>query len=320
MRLIKTIAAVLIGAAISTGAAAQGYPNKPVRIIVAYPAGQGTDVATRYFAEQLSKNLGQNFFVDNRPGAGANLGTAAAARSEPDGYTLTMGTNATHGVNQFLYANVGFDPEKDFEPIMLTGTFPMVIASSPTSGINSISDLLTTVKAKPKGADIAMPSTTARLVFEFLKERSKAPLFGVPYKGSGAAMTELMGGQVPLTIDTVTAVRPLAESGKIKPIAVTSLKPSELLPGVKTVAEQGMAGFEVLAWNALYAPKGTPPAIIKQLNSEMQKIMAQPETKQKLLSLGFEGGGGTPEQLAEFARSERRKWGPIISAAGIKAE
>ena len=320
MRLIKTITAALIGAAISTGAAAQGYPNKPVRIIVAYPAGQGTDVATRYFAEQLSKNLGQNFFVDNRPGAGANLGTAAAARSEPDGYTLTMGTNATHGVNQFLYANVGFDPEKDFEPIMLTGTFPMVIASSPTSGINSISDLLTTVKAKPKGADIAMPSTTARLVFEFLKERSKAPLFGVPYKGSGSAMTELMGGQVPLTIDTVTAVRPLAESGKIKPIAVTSLKPSELLPGVKTVAEQGMAGFEVLAWNALYAPKGTPPAIIKQLNAEMQKIMAQPETRQKLLSLGFEGGGGTPEQLAEFARAERRKWGPIISAAGIKAE
>jgi tripartite-type tricarboxylate transporter receptor subunit TctC len=157
-------------------------------------------------------------------------------------------------------------------------------------------------------------------VFEFLKERSNAPLFGVPYKGSGAAMTDLMGGQIPLTIDTVTAVRPLVESGKVKAIAVTSLKPSELLPGVKTVAEQGMPGFEVLAWNALYAPKGTPPAIIQQLSAEMQKIMAQPETKQKLLSLGFEGGGGAPEQLAEFARAERRKWAPIITSAGIKAE
>ncbi len=320
MRLIKYFTAAMMGVAISTGAAAQGYPNKPVRIIVAYPAGQGTDVASRYFAEQLSKNLGQNFFVDNRPGAGANIGTAAAARSTPDGYTLTMGTNATHGVNQFLYQNVGFDAEKDFEPIMLTGTFPMVIATSPTSGINSIADLLATVKAKPKGADIALPSTTARLVFEFMKERSGAPLFGVPYKGSGAAMTELMGGQIPLTIDTVTAVRPLVEGGKLKALAVTSSKPSELLPGVKTVAEQGMPGFEVLAWNALYAPKGTPPAIIQQLSAEMQKIMAQPETKQKLLSLGFESGGGTPEQLAEFARAERRKWGPIITSAGIKAE
>lgn len=320
MRSLKTIAAALIALASTTNVAAQAYPNKPVRIIVAYPAGQGTDVATRYIAEQLTKSLGQNFFVDNRPGAGANLGTMAAARAPADGYTLTMGTNATHGVNQFLYANIGFDPEKDFEPIILTGTFPMVVSASPTVPINSISELVATATAKPKSADIALPSTTARLVFEFLKERSNAPLFGVPYKGSSSSMTEVMGGQIPLTIDTVTASRPLIESGKLKAIGVTSLKPSELLPGVRPIAEQGMPGFEVLAWNALYAPKGTPPAIIQLLNAEMQKIMAQSETRQKLLSLGFERGGGTPEQLAEFGRAERRKWGPIISAAGIKAE
>ena len=139
-----------------------------------------------------------------------------------------------------------------------------------------------------------MPSTTARLVFEFLKERSNAPLFGVPYKGSSSSMTEMMGGQIPLTIDTVTASRPLIESGKLKAIAVTSSKPSELLPGVKPVAEQGMPGFEVLAWNALYAPKGTPNAIIQLLNAEMQKIMAQPETRQKLLSLGFDAEAALP--------------------------
>ncbi len=320
MRSLKYVAAAVIGAALTGSVAAQAYPNKPVRIIVAYQAGQGTDVATRYIAEQLSKSMGQNFFVDNRPGAGANLGTMAAARAPADGYTLTMGTNATHGVNQFLYANIGFDPEKDFEPIILTGTFPMVISASPTVPINSISELVATATAKPKSADIALPSTTARLVFEFLKERSNAPLFGVPYKGSASSMTEVMGGQIPLTIDTVTASRPLIESGKLKAIGVTSLKPSELLPGVKPVAEQGMPGFEVLAWNALYAPKGTPTAIIQLLNAEMQKIMAQPETRQKLLSLGFERGGGTPEQLAEFGRAERRKWGPIITTAGIKAE
>ena len=320
MKLLKTIGAALIALAVAPNVAAQGYPNKPVRIIVAYQAGQGTDVATRYIAEQLSKSLGQNFFVDNRPGAGANLGTMAAARAPADGYTLTMGTNATHGVNQFLYTNIGFDPEKDFEPIILTGTFPMVISASPTAPVNSVAELLAAAKANPKSVDIALPSTTARLVFEFLKERSNAPLFGVPYKGSSSSMTEVMGGQIPLTIDTVTASRPLIESGKLKAIAVTSSKASELLPGVKPVAEQGMPGFEVLAWNALYAPKGTPAAVIQLLNAEMQKIMAQPETRQKLLSLGFERGGGTPEQLAEFGRAERRKWGPIITSAGIKAE
>jgi len=320
MKHLKQIAGVVVGMVLAASVAAQSYPSKPVRIIVAYQAGQGTDVATRYFADQLGKALGQNFIIDNKPGAGGNIGTEAAARAAPDGYTLTMGTNATHGVNQFLYASTGYDAEKDFEPIILAGTLPMVISANPASGFSSIADIVTAAKTKPKSADIAMPSTTARLVFEFLKERSGAPLFGVPYKGSGTAMTEVMGGQIPLIIDTVTASRPQIDGGKIKPIAVTSLKSTELLPGVKSVAEQGMPGFEVIAWNALYAPKGTPPAIIKTLNAEMQKILAQPETRQKLLSLGYDPGGGTPEELAALGRSERSKWGPLISAAGIKAE
>jgi tripartite-type tricarboxylate transporter receptor subunit TctC len=165
-----------------------------------------------------------------------------------------------------------------------------------------------------------MPSTTARLVFEFLKERTNAPLFGVPYKGSATAMTEAIGGQVRVIIDTVTATRPHVDGGRLKALAVTSLKASELLPGVRSAAEQGLPGFEVIAWNALYAPKGTPPAIVNQLNAQMQKILAQPETRQRLLALGYEPAGGTPQQLAEFGRAERRKWGPIIKAAGIKAE
>ena len=320
MNCLKQIAGVVVGLALATTVAAQAYPSKPVRIVVAYQAGQGTDVATRYFAEQLGKALGQSIYVENKPGAGGNIGTETAARAAPDGYTLTMGTNATHGVNQFLYATPGYDAEKDFEPIILTGTLPMVISANPASGFNSLADVLAAAKSKPNSADIAMPSTTARLVFEFLKERSGAPLFGVPYKGSGTAMAEVMGGQIPLVIDTVTASRPQIDGGKIKPIAVTSLKSSALLPGVKSVAEQGMPGFEVIAWNALYAPKGTPPAIIRQLNAEMQKILAQPETRQKLLSLGYDPAGGTPEELAAFGRSERSKWGPLINAAGIKAE
>jgi len=301
-------------------ALAQSYPSKPVRIIVPYQAGQGTDVATRHFAEQLTKSLGQSFFVENRPGAGANIGTEAAAKSPPDGYTLIMGTVATHTMNQFMYASLGFDPEKDFEPIILTGMLPMVISANPAYPVNSIAELIAAAKAKPDSINIAMPSTTARIVYELFKQRSGAPLFGVAYKGSATSMTEVMGGQVPLTIDTVTATRALVQSGKLKALAITTLKSSELLPGVKSVAEQGLPGFEVTAWNALYAPKGTSKAIVDQLNAEMAKIIATPETRARLLALGFEPATGSPQQLADFGRTEREKWGALIKAAGIRAD
>jgi len=320
MKALRDVCAAAALLAFAALAAAQGYPNKPVKIIVAYQAGQGTDVATRYIAEQLNKGLGQAFFIDNKPGAGGNIGTEAAARSAPDGYTLTMGTNATHGTNQFLYDSVPFDAEKDFEPVILIGSFPMVIAANPSFPGNSVADVIAAAKSAPKSADIAMPSTTARIVFELLKAQSKAPLFGVPYKGSATAMTDTIGGQVPLIIDTVTAVRPHVAAGKLKAIAVTSLRGTDLLPGVKPVAEQGLPGFQVIAWNALYAPKGTPKEIVQILNAEVNKILSQPESRAKLKDLGFDVGGGTPEQLAEFGRSERRNWGPLIAGAGIKAE
>ena len=299
---------------------AQSYPSKPVRIIVPYQAGQGTDVATRHFAEQLTKGLGQSFFVENRPGAGANIGTEAAAKSPPDGYTLIMGTVATHTMNQFMYASLGFDPEKDFEPIILTGMLPMVISANPAFPANTVAELIAAAKAKPDSINIAIPSTTARIVYELFRQRSGAPLFGVAYKGSATSMTEVMGGQVPLTIDTVTATRTLVQSGKLKPLAITTLKSSELLPGVKSVAEQGLPGFEVTAWNALYAPKGTPKAIVDQLNAEMARIIALPETRARLLALGYEPASGSPQQLAEFGRAEREKWGTLIKAAGIRAD
>ena len=276
MKSMSRITAFAASLAFATLAIAQGYPNKPVRIIVAYQAGQGTDVATRYIAERLNKALGQSFYIENKPGAGGNIGTEAAARAPADGYTLTMGTNATHGTNQFLYDAVPFDAEKDFEPIILIGSFPMAIAANPAFPGNSVADIIATAKATPKSADIAMPSTTARIVFELLKAQSKAPLFGIPYKGSATAITETIGGQVPLVIDTVTAVRPQVAAGKLKAIAVTSQKGTDLLPGVKPVAEQGLPGFEVIAWNALYAPKGTPKDVVAHLNTELNKILTDP--------------------------------------------
>ena len=320
MNVFRKAAVAVALLATASLALAQAYPSKPVRIVVAYQAGQGTDVATRYLAEQLTKSLGQSFYVENKPGAGGNVGTEAAARATPDGYTLTMGTNATHGTNQFLYPSMPFDAEKDFEPVILIGSFPMVVSVNASSPLHSVADLVAAAKAKPNSADIAMPSTTARIVFELLKAQSQAPLFGVPYKGSATAIADVLGNQLPVLIDTVTATKPFVTSGKVRAIAVTSAKPTELLPGVKPVAEQGLPGFEVIAWNALYAPKGTPREVIATLNGELNKILAQPETRQKMLGLGFDVVGGTPEQLAEFGRSERRKWGPLIQSAGLKAE
>lgn len=319
-RIIQALCGLALTATVSAQSpAVQSYPTKPVRIIVAYQAGQGTDVATRHFAEQLTKLLGQSFYVENLPGAGGNIGTANAAKAAPDGYTLIMGTNATHSMNQYLYPSLSFDPEKDFEPIILTGMLPMVISASPSFAPNNIRQLAEAAKAKPDSLNMALPSTSARIVYEMLRQ-SGTPLFGVAYKGSSTAMPEVMSGQVPLLIDTVTATRPQVAAGKLKALAITTAKTSELMPGVSSVAEQGYPGFEFTAWNALYAPKGTPPAIINTLNSAMAKILAQPETRQRLLQLGFEPAGGSPQQLAEFERKERQKWGPIIREAKIKAD
>jgi tripartite-type tricarboxylate transporter receptor subunit TctC len=196
----------------------------------------------------------------------------------------------------------------------------MVIAVPSSSKLTSAKDLVDTVKHEPRGADIALPSTSARLVMELLKERSATPLFGVPYKGSGAAITDMLGGQLPVIVDTPTSLRPHIAGGKVRPIAVTSLQASPLVPGVKPVAEQGFSGFNVIAWNALYAPKGTPAEIVTSLNAAFNKVLQRPETRQRLLELGFEAGGGTPEQLREFGQAERRKWQDVISSAGLKAE
>ena len=301
-------------------AAAQGYPNKAVKIIVPYQPGQGTDVATRYLAEHLTKATGQTFFVENRAGAGGNIGSSEAARAAPDGYTLLMGTNGTHVLNQYLYAAMPFDPEKDFEPVMLVSSFPMVVLTNTGSPYASLADLLADAKARPDIVNVALPSTTARLVLELLKQQSGTTLRGIPYKGSGTSMTDLIGGQVGVAIDTVSASRAFIASGKLRALGVTSLKASALLPGVKSVAAQGLENFQVVAWNALYVPHGTPPAVAQRLNAELAKVLAQPDVRQRLLDLGHEPAAGSSAELAEFAKTERLKWGPLITRVGLKAE
>ena len=318
--LVTALAASSTLALIAGDVNAQAYPGKPVKIIVPFPPGQGTDVATRFLAERLTKALGHNFLVENRPGAGASLGTEALAKSNPDGYTLGIGTAGTHTMNPSLYPALGYDPDKDFEPIILTGMLPLMVAAYPGFPANSIQELIALAKAKPDTLNVALPAPPQRVAFELLRQQAGAPLFGVPYKGSATALPEVMSGQVPLIVDSITALRPHVNSGKLKALGVTSLKSTELMPGVKSVAEQGLPGFELTAWNAFFAPKGTPAAIVSQLNAEMRKILADPDTRQRLMALGFEVAGGTPQELAERVRSEREKWSRIIRSANIKAD
>lgn len=318
LRTLRWTVGLLAALVLGGEAGAQNYPARPVRIIVPYQAGQGTDVAARYLAEHLTKSLGQSVFIENKPGAGGNIGTQAAAQAPADGYTLLMGTNATQAMNEFLYPSIGYQPDKDFAPIVLVGLLPMVVVANPSFPANSISELVAAAKARPDKIDVAMTSTTSQLVFEMLKQQSGAPLFGVPYKGSATAMAEVMGGQVQLMIDTVAAARGQIEAKTLKPLGITTLKPSAMLPGVKPVAEQGVAGFEMTGWNALYAPRDTPAPIVAQLSKEMEKILSLPETKDRLLQLGIEVTGGTPAELADFEKRERAKWGPLIKATGVK--
>jgi tripartite-type tricarboxylate transporter receptor subunit TctC len=321
IRTLTAALALLAGAlTITPLALAQSYPNKPVRIIVPYQPGQGTDVATRFLAEHLTKAMAHPFVVENRPGAGGNIGASEAARAPADGYTLLMGTNATHVLNQYLYPSMPFDPETGFEPVMLVSSFPMVLLATASSPYNNVADLLAEAKAKPDALNVALPSTTARLVLELLNLQGAVSVRGIPYKGSGTSMTDLIGGQIPVAIDTVSASRTFIAGGKLKALGVTSLKESALIPGIATVAAQGVEGFQVVAWNGLYVPRGTPAAVVQKLNAELARIVAQPEVRQRLLELGHEPAGGPPSELAEFAKAERQKWGPLITKAGLKAE
>lgn len=315
-------ATLLAGAWLLTQATAhaQAYPSRPIKIVVPYAAGQGTDVAARYIGEQLSKLVGQGVVVENRPGAGGNIGSLQVAKTTPDGYTLLMGTNGTHAAAPFLYPNLGFDPMTDFEPVALIGILPLMFATTPGNSVDSIPKLIAAARAKPDALNVAFTTTTSRATLELFKQAAKAPLFGVAYKGSAQAISDVIGGQMEYMVDTVASIRTQVTSGKMKAIAITSLASSELLPGVKSVAEQGVANYQISGWNVLYAPKGTPPDIVRALAADITKIMAQAETRQKLLQLGLDPQVSTGADLVSFLRAERDKWGEVIRSANIKLD
>lgn len=285
---------------------AQAYPSRPVRIVVPYAAGQGTDVLTRYLADQPTKVLGQSVIVDNRPGAAGNVGTLHAAKAPADGYTILMGTNGTHAAAPFLFADLGFDPQADFEPIVLTVVTSLAIVTNAGNPVDDVPKLVAAARARPDTINVAYKTTSSRAVLELFKQQAGAPLFGVPYKGSAQAIGDLLGGQVEFMVDTVASLRAQIAAGKLNALAITSRSSSDVLPGVKSVAEQGVRDFEITGWNVLYAPKNTPPEAIRTLASATTKVLAQPETRQYLLNLGMEVRPMTgPELVSSSAPSAR---------------
>ncbi|MNV26310.1 Tripartite tricarboxylate transporter family receptor [compost metagenome] len=273
----------------------------------------------RLVSQELGKRLNQPVVIENRAGAGGNIGSAAAARAAGDGYTFLFGTNATNAANEFLYANQGYDPVTDFAGVAMIGLLPMVICTSAADlPANSVAQLIERARSQPNALNVGLPSTTAQVVFAEFVKSAQAPLFAVKYKASGQSLTDTMGGQIPLVIDTVTATRPYLTSGKLRAVGITSLKASDMLPGVKSVSEQGVPGFDVVAWDALFAPRGTPPAIVKELSEHIRYVLEQPEMRRKMLDIGVEPQVMQPAQLDAFVKDERQKWGAIIKAAGIR--
>jgi tripartite-type tricarboxylate transporter receptor subunit TctC len=318
---ISAAIAICIGIGIMPQAQAASWPDKPVRIIVPYAAGQGADLLARLVSQELAKRLNQPIVIENRAGAGGNIGSSAAARSANDGYTFLFGTNATNAANEFLYASQGYDATADFSGVAMVGLLPMVIVTSAADlPANSVGELVKRARARPDTLNVGLPSTTAQVVFAEFVKSAQAPLFAVKYKASGQSLTDTMGGQIPLVIDTVTAARPYLTSGKLRAVGITSLKASDMLPGVLPVSEQGVPGFDVVAWDALFAPRGTPPQIIQQMSEHVRHVLEQPDTRRKMLDIGVEPLVMGPAQLDAFVKDERQKWGAIIQAAGIRIE
>jgi len=298
---------------------AQAYPTKPVRLIVATGPGSASDVISRMLTDAVSKNTGGKFVVENRAGGGGGIGLAAAARSAPDGYTLVMGNLGGTILNPFLYEKLDYDAEKDFESIVLVAGIPFVFAVTPSYPVNSLQELIAAAKAQPNTINVGLDSTSVRIVHALFEQATGTKLFQVQYSTPAAAITDTLSGRVPVIIETYGALRALIASGKLKPLAISTRTSSELLPGVRSVAEQGVSGFgEVIGWIGLQAPRGTPREILAYLNTEFNKALTDPAIKKRLFEMGFEGKSGTAQEFQAWVLSERARFGPLIKAAGIK--
>ena len=317
---VKSVFAVLALCGCSS-AFAQSYPTKPIRMIVAYPPGGGTDIVGRMMAQKMSEDFAQTVVIDNRGGAAGSIGSEIAAKSVPDGYTILMGNVAPNAINVSLYAKLGYDPVRDFEPVSLVASTPNILVVHPTLAVKTVSDLIALAKAKP--GTLNYPSaglgSSSHLAGELLDSIAGVRMVHIPYKGGGPALTDLLGGQMQLMFATMPAAMPHVRSGKLRAVAVTSAKRSQAMPELPTIGET-LKGYEASTWYGVLAPARTPRPIVTKLHGEIVKILGVAETRDKLLLQGFEPVGGTPAEFGAYIKSEIEKWGKVVKAAGIRAE
>ena len=321
-RVIIVIAALTTFAAGPAFAQAAPWPSKPITYVVPFAAGGTTDILARLIGEKLSKALGQPIIVENRPGAGGNIGSDFVARAVPDGYTILGGTISSHAINVSLYAKMPYDPEKNFAPITLIGSLANVLAVNADSPIRTVQELIAEAKAKPGALTFASSGagTSQHLAGELFKRLAGVEITHIPYKGSAPALQDLIGGHVSMVFDNVVAVAALIKSGKVRPLGVTSLKRVQAFPDVPTIAESGLPDYEVVSWQGIFAPAGTPPDIVKRLNEEIVRILRMPDVVERMDTLGLEPVGNTPDEFAKFQRAEIVKWAKVVKEAGLKPE
>jgi tripartite-type tricarboxylate transporter receptor subunit TctC len=313
----RTIAAILL-AAFATVALAQSWPSRPVKWIVPFAAGGTTDILARIIGEKLAVALGQPVVVENRPGAGGGVGADQVAKAAPDGYTIMGGTISTHAINASLYKNLPYDPVRDFAPITLIVRLPNMLVVNPDVPAKDVRELIALLKANPGKYTFASSGngTSQHLSGELFKSMTGVEMQHIPYKGSPPALQDVVSGQVTMTFDNITTAWPLVKGGKLRALAVTTAKRSPIAPDVPTLAEAGLAGYEIGSWQGVFAPAGVPAEIVKRLNAEIVRIINSQEIRQKLIDMGAEPAPNSPEEFAAMVKTEVAKWSDVVRKSG----
>lgn len=315
-----------LGAALALAAAmpasAQNYPDRPIRLVVAFPAGGTTDIVARILAEYAGRSLGQQMIVENRPGAGGNIGTELVARAAPDGYTLSLCTIGTCAINLSIYPDTGYDLERDFAPVSLVGEVVNVLAINPKVPARSVKELVALARAKPGSLTYGSSGygSSPHLSGELLKSMAGVDIIHVPYKGSAPAITDLRGGQIQMFFDNAPSILPHVKSGALRALATTGAKRAKVLPDVPTMEEAGFPGFVVAPWWGVLAPARTPAPVVARLTQAFGRVLADPAVIKRFEELGLDVLGGAPQRLGDKIRSETAKWGKLVRERNIKAD
>lgn len=318
--LIRVLALACLVSPVLGHAQAQAWPQKPIRWVVPYPPGGGTDVLARILGQKLSENLGQPVIIDNKPGGATIIGTEIAAKSPPDGYTMLLASPSFTN-NVALYQKLPYDPEKDFDAVSLLATVPLVLVAPPSLPANNVAELIKLAKAKPGSMSYGMATgSTPHLAGEMLKEMGGIDVTPVPYKGMAPSYPDLLSGRIQFIFDAVSTGLPHIQAGKTKALGVSSPKRSQAAPQIPTLAESGLPGFEAEGWYGIVVPKGTPPDVVARLNAEMMKALNDPATADKIKSAGFDIIAKGPADFNTYMRNEQARWSKLIKQAGIKAE